>query len=332
MKNFLVKLLEIDSPAGMCEKACEFVKDEFTKLGYEVTSDNKGNLGIYIDAKQDKTVGIASHIDTLGFVVRSVNSNGTLRVVKLGGPIMSSVNGEYCNIHTRDGKVYRGTILNKDYSVHVYKNSQEKILDSDLIVRIDADVSTKDDVLKLGINNGDFVCYDPKVEIVGDYIKSRFLDDKACVAITYEFLKNLDKSKLNSNLYIMFSTYEEVGFGAGYLQYNVNELIALDMGCIGDDLSGDEKLVSICAKDGGGPYDYNLTTKLINIAKENEIGYAVDVYHYYSSDATASLRAGNNIRAALIGPGIHASHGMERAHFEGINNTIKLLNKYLLNN
>ncbi len=330
MKDFLIDLLKIDSPSGMTNKASDFVEEKFKGLGYETIRDRKGNVGIYIDANKDKTVGLSAHVDTLGFIVRSINSDGTLRLVNLGGPILSSVYGEYCNVYTRDGKKYRGTILNKDYSVHVHKGSQEKVTLENLIVRLDEEVASKDDVLKLGISNGDFVCYDPKVEIVGEYIKSRFLDDKACVAIIYEFLKNLDKSKLNANIYVMFSTYEEVGFGGGFLQYEVDEFIALDMGSIGDDLDGNEKSVSICVKDGGGPYDYDLTTRLINAAKEAKIDYVVDVYHFYSSDATAALRAGNDIKAALIGPGIHASHGMERAHMNGINHTVKLLEQYLL--
>ncbi len=330
MIDFLVELLNIDSPSGMTNKAVEFVDRKIKDLGYETKKDNKGNLGIYIDAGAEKTVGLSAHIDTLGFIVRSVNSDGTLRLVNVGGPIISTVNGEYCNVYTREGKKFRGTILSKDFSVHVHKGSQNKVETADLIVRLDEEVASKEDVLKLGIQNGDFVCYDPKVEVVGKYIKSRFLDDKACVAVIYEFLRNLDVSKLNSNIYVMFSTYEEVGFGGGFLQHEVDEFIALDMGSIGEDLDGNEKSVSICAKDGGGPYDYDLTTKLIELSKQAKIDYVVDVYHFYSSDASAALRAGNNIRAALVGPGIHASHGMERAHLNGINATVKLLDAYLL--
>lgn len=84
-----------------------------------------------------------------------------------------------------------------------------------------------------------------------------------------------------------------------------------------------------CAKDSGGPYDYNMVTKLVNLSQENNLKYAVDIYPMYGSDVGAALRGGNNIRGALIGPGVHASHGMERTHYTALENTIKLLYLYL---
>ncbi|MDU3351009.1 MAG: aminopeptidase, partial [Clostridium sp.] len=135
--------------------------------------------------------------------------------------------------------------------------------------------------------------------------------------------------KYTTKLFI--SIYEEVGHGASYIPNDITEMIAVDMGCIGDDLSCTEYDVSICAKDSGGPYDYNMVTSLIELAKENDIKYAVDIYPMYGSDVGAALRGGNDIRGALIGPGVHASHGMERTHYEGLENTIKLLVAYLMN-
>jgi len=101
------------------------------------------------------------------------------------------------------------------------------------------------------------------------------------------------------------------------------------MGAVGDDLQTDEYKVSICAKDSGGPYDYDVTTKLINIAKDEKLNYAVDIYPAYGSDVEATLRAGYEIKHGLIGPGVSASHGYERTHREGIENTLDLLIKYI---
>ena len=181
------------------------------------------------------------------------------------------------------------------------------------------------------IQNGDYIAYDPKTTITeSGFIKSRFLDDKISVAIIYEVLRRLKKPQYD--LIITISTYEEVGHGCSYISKEIDELVAVDMGCIGDDLSCSEYDVSICAKDSSGPYDYNMTTKLIKLAKENRLQYAVDIYPYYGSDASAALKGGQNIRAALIGPGVHASHGMERTHKEAIENTIQLIMLYICKN
>jgi putative aminopeptidase FrvX len=200
-----------------------------------------------------------------------------------------------------------------------------------MFVRIDEVVKTKDDVLKLGITTGDFIFFDPKTIITeSGYIKSRFLDDKISVAILFGLLKYLKEENITPkhNLVFIISTYEEVGHGASYIP-EVDELIAVDMGCIGDDLSCTEQDVSICCKDSSGPYDYNIITKLVDIAQKNKLNFATDIYPYYGSDVSAAYRGGKDFRGALIGPGVHASHGMERTHIDAINSTLNLLIHYI---
>ena len=101
------------------------------------------------------------------------------------------------------------------------------------------------------------------------------------------------------------------------------------MGCVGDGLSCTERQVSICAKDSGGPYNYQIVGKLIDAAKKSGADYAVDVYPHYGSDVEATLQAGYDIRHGLIGAGVYASHGYERSHIDGVFNTLKLLCAYL---
>ena len=128
----------------------------------------------------------------------------------------------------------------------------------------------------------------------------------------------------------MFTVYEEVGHGGcASIPANATEMISVDMGCVGDDLECTEKMVSICAKDSGGPYNYEVTTRLMELAEEHKLGHAVDVYPYYSSDVGATLRSGYEIRHGLIGPGVYASHNYERSHVEGVTNTFELLKAYV---
>lgn len=331
--HILKDIMAIDSPSGYTKEVISYCQKEAEQLGFKTAITNKGNLEIFVEGNDDYTIGFCGHVDTLGLMVRSIKDDGTLAFTNIGGPIIPTLDGEYCRIITRDGRSYTGTILSNSPAVHVYKDARtlERTCDT-MHIRIDEIVKNKADVEKLGIGNGDFIAIDPKTTITGSgFIKSRFLDDKVSVAILFVLLKTIatENIKPQHNLQLIISTYEEVGHGSSYISNQISELIAVDMGCIGLDLSCSEYDVSICAKDGSGPYDYEMTTRLINLAKENNLQYAVDIYPFYSSDVSAALRGGQNIKGALIGPGVCASHGMERTHLQGVENTLKLILAYI---
>jgi len=336
--NFAKKLLAIDSPSGYCMNAIQFVKEEVERLGYATTMNAKGNLIIDVpgqnaEGSSKKTVGLSAHVDTLGLMVRSIKGDGTLTFTPVGGPILPTYDGEYCRIYTRDGKVYTGTIVSNQTSVHVHKEASTAGRNADnMHIRIDERVKSKDDVIKLGIQNGDFIAIETKTQVTDSgFIKSRFLDDKISVSCLVGILAHLKENQIpvRHHTKMIISTYEEVGHGSSQIPAEIEELIAVDMGCIGEDLACTEYDVSICAKDSSGPYDYELTSKLIELAKSEKINYVVDIYPMYGSDVSAALRGGNDIRGALIGPGVAASHGMERTHWDGVESTIKLLLAYL---
>lgn len=330
----LKQIMAIDSPSGYTSKVIAYLDGIAKELGFNTFKSIKGNLIIEVPGKDDKDVlGVCAHVDTLGLMVRSIKSDGTLAITKVGGPIMATLDGEYCKIYTRDNKVYTGTILSTSPAIHVFKDASTiERNDENMIVRIDEEVRTKEDVLKLGINNGDYIAYDPKTTITDSgFIKSRFLDDKLSVSILFGILKKISDGKiiLPRKTYFMLSTYEEVGHGLAWIPNDVTSLLAVDMGCIGQDLACTEYDVSICAKDSSGPYDNAMVTDLVNLSKENKLSYAIDIYPYYGSDISASLSGGNNIKGALIGSGVAASHGMERTHTKGVMNTFKLVWAYI---
>lgn len=326
------QIMNIPSPTGYTNNVVSFLENYINSLGFKTSRNKKGNLIAHVEGSSNYTIGLSAHVDTLGLMVKAINSDGSLSFTPLGGPILATYDGEYCTVHTRSGKTYTGTILSTSPSSHVYSDANTKTRNQDtMYVRLDEVVYCKKDTLNLGIENGDFISIDPKFEYKeSGYIKTRFLDDKASVFILLEVLHHLKENNItpNSNLEIIFSTYEEVGHGAANIPH-VDELLAVDMGCIGSTLSCTEEMVSICAKDSSGPYDYDMITTLVNLAKENKLNYAVDVYPYYGSDGSAALRAGNDIKCALIGAGIQASHGMERTHINGIINTFKLVLAYI---
>lgn len=330
--KLMEQLFNIDSPTGYTKEVISFLEKYVNELGFQTSKNKKGNLIVDIKGSSDYVIGLSAHTDTLGLMVKSIRNDGNLNFTNIGGIITPTLDGEYCKIYTRTNKVYTGTILSKYPSAHVYPNAKTAPRDNDnMYVRLDENVTSQNDTKNLEIDNGDYIAVDPKFTVTpSGYIKTRFLDDKASVFILLELLKKLKEEKITlpNSVKIIFTTYEEVGHGCANIPY-VDELLAIDMGCIGLDLKCTEKQVSICAKDSSGPYDYDMVTTLVKLAKENNIDYAIDVYPMYSSDGSAALRGGNDIKAALIGSGIHASHGMERTHIEGIKNTLNLVYAYI---
>ena len=302
----------IDSPTGYYHAVIKKVEEIATGLGYQFEQIEKGCGIITIEGEDNsRTVMMAAHVDTLGLMVRSITPKGELKFTKIGGPILPTLDGEYCRIRTRDGKVYTGTILCESAAVHVHPDASTRAREEEsMIVRIDEQVHCKEDVLKLGIQPGDYICFDPKTVVTeSGFLKSRFIDDKGSVTCLLTALKMMKDKGLKPHYKTKFfiSVFEEVGHGASYVPADVREVVAVDMGCIGLDLTCTEYDVSICAKDSGGPYDYLLTSHLIDLAKENGLKYAVDIYPRYSSDVGATLHGGNNVKGALIGPGVNAS-------------------------
>ena len=328
-------LLSIDSPSGFTDRAAAWVKEKFESLGFTANITTKG--GVLIDLggeKEDDALLLEAHADTLGAMVAQIKGNGRLRLSPLGG--MSANNGEAENVwvYTRGGKVIDGTCQLCNASVHVngeYSNAKRSFDTVEIV--LDEDVKSADDAKALGIEVGDIVCFEPRTRRTpSGYLKSRFLDDKLSVGILLGFAKYLSENEITPSrrTYVHVTVYEEVGHGgSASVPAGVTEAISVDMGCVGDGLNCTEKQVSICAKDSGGPYSYEVVGKLIEAAKKTGADYAVDVYPYYGSDVEATLRSGVDIRHGLIGAGVYASHGYERSHMDGIMNTLKVLCGYL---
>lgn len=333
MISILERIVNIPSPSGYTKEVMDFLTQEAWAMGYPVEHNNKGGIIIKVAGKSGEVLGLGAHGDTLGAMVRSVKKNGCLKIFPVGGYMMSTIEGEYCKIHCRrNGRTYTGTVLTTKPSVHVYDDcrTQERVAEN-MEIRIDEIVESDKEVEALGIGAGDYISFDPRFEYTpSGFIKSRHLDDKASVAVLMTFLKYLHETgkQPEKTLKIIFTNYEEIGHGASFIPSDIQEFLAVDMGALGDDLTGDETKVSICAMDSSGPYDYDMTNRLIQIAEELGLGYAVDIFPHYGSDVSAALRGGNNIRGALIGQGVHASHGMERTHIQGMMNTLALIKGY----
>lgn len=326
----LYQLTSIASPSGYTKQAALYVKKTLEALGYKATITQKGNVECMIGGEGNPLV-LAAHVDTLGAMVRSIKTNGRLKPTTLGGHQWSTADGENCMVFTRSGKMYTGVVLNKEPSAHV-ADSKVETKEANMEILLDENVTSKEDVEKLGVETGDIIAMDPKTVVTkSGYIKSRFLDDKLSAAILIAIAKWVKEEniKLSRKVTLIFTVLEEVGYGGSCVPSDTKDMVSVDMGCVGDDLGCTERMVSICAKDSGGPYNYDLISELHALCKKYDIDYAIDIYPYYGSDVETTLRAGYDIRHGLIGPGVYASHNYERSHIDGAMHTFTLIQHFI---
>ena len=328
-------LLAIDSPSGYTKAAAEWVKETFENLGFKAEITVKGGVIIDLGGKNaDDGLLLEAHADTLGAMVAQIKGDGRLKLTNLGGMNPNNAEAENVRVYTRSGKVIEGTCQLCNASVHVNGDYSSAKRDRNSVeIVLDENVSSAKDTRELGIEVGDIVCFDPRTRrTASGYLKSRFLDDKLSVGILLGFAKYLADNQIvpERRVWAHVTVYEEVGHGGcASVPAGITEAISVDMGCVGNGLQCTERQVSICAKDSGGPYSYEVVGKLIEAAKKMGADYAVDIYPFYGSDVEATLRSGVDIRHGLIGAGVYASHGYERSHIDGVMNTLKVLCGYL---
>ena len=325
----LKTLTNIPSPTGMTREATDYLLAELTRLGFAPERTPKGTVICCIGGT-GHPLAISAHVDTLGAMVRAIKSNGCLRYTQLGGYNDNAIENENVIIHTRSGKQYSATVQSTHASRHVWGNQTATPRnDESLEVVVDEETWSKEATEALGIRPGDFISFDPRTVITeSGFVKSRHLDDKASSAVLLTLAREVAEGRvtLGRKVTLIFTVYEEVGHGASPVyKMDIEDLLAVDMGCVGDDLGCHETQVSICAKDSAGPYDYDFTTELVERAQRLKLDYVVDIYPGYSSDTATALKAGLDARYALCGQGVYASHGYERTHIRGMMNTLTLV-------
>ncbi len=328
----LQNLMGIDSPTGYFENVQSYLMDELKSMGFSPRCLRKGGVLVNLGG-QGSPLMLLSHVDTLGGFVHYIKENGRLAISNLTlNP--NNIETEYVRVITRDEQVYEGTIQLEDASVHVNDDVNSPRTFHNLEIVLDEDVKSREDAEKLGIRAGDVVAVEPRFVVTKKgYIKSRFLDDKASAAILLGVARRVsrDPQCLKRNVWLFFTVFEEIGMGASAgIPDFVEDLLVVDMGCVGSHLTCTEKQVSICAKDNGGAYNRSMIRELLDVAGEKGIHYAMDIYPHYGSDAAAALRAGVDARHALIGPGVYASHGYERTHVDGLKQTYDLICGYTM--
>ncbi|PWH12443.1 MAG: peptidase M42 [Anaerolineae bacterium] len=334
--DVLTRLLNIPSPTGYTDEAIAFLEQELAAFPLQLSRNRKGALIARWQGRANDTPrALTAHVDTLGAMVKEIKPNGRLKLTRIGGLLLNAVETEGCWVLCNDGRRVRGSYLFENASVHVYgdKANETRRSEDNMEVRLDARTTSAEETRALGIQVGDFVAFDPRVEITEGFIRSRFLDDKACAANLLSAIKTLHDAGLqpSQTTYFHFSNYEEVGHGAATgIPAEVHELLSVDMAAIGEGQTSDEYHATLCVKDSGGPYHHAFSQKLRRLAEQHGIPYKVDIYPHYGSDGEAFWYAGGDVAVALIGPGVDASHNYERTHTDALQATTQWIVAYLL--
>ena len=325
------RLLAADSTTGQYEEVQQVLCDILEEQGYPYQLTHKGGVIADLGGEGNPLV-VTAHLDDIGLMVRHVNADGTLNVCPVGGLYPFYCVTENVRIYTRAGKVFTGAICRTPNSIHVTEEELRSVhpdFRTNVCVVLDEDVKTAADTKALGIDTGDMIALEPRLQYSNGYIKSRFIDDKACAAVLLTAMKAKKGKKLPRKVYAYFAMFEEIGHGTTWMPEGVKDVLAVDIAPTGPQQNSDERKVSIFAKDSRFPYHWAMTNELIQAAKAAGVDYVMDIFTpHYGTDADGSVMAGYDIRHAAMGPGTANSHGYERTHIEGLKNTYDLLMAY----
>ncbi len=335
LKARLAELLATPSPTGYTDEAVRLVCCELERLGLDYEMTRRGAIRARLPGQQKAPArAVVAHVDTLGAQVKQVKDNGRLEVVPIGHWSSRFAEGARCTIFS-EGGAWRGTILPLKASGHTFNTEidTQPVSWRQVELRIDAVTHDRPSTLDLGIDIGDIIAIDPQPEFLDTgFIVSRHLDDKAGVAVLLATLECLVREERTPTVdtWWLFTIAEEVGVGASsVLVPDVAAMVTVDNGTTAPGQNSSEFGVTIAMADQTGPFDWHLSRKLAQLARDNDIPHQKDVFRYYRSDSASALESGADIRTALLAFGIDASHGYERIHESALSDLARLLVAYV---
>lgn len=335
LKGRLADLLNTPSPAGYTDEAVWLLCRELERLGLEYELTRRGAVRARLPGRaRSPARAVVAHLDTLGAQVKTIKDSGRLELVPIGTWSSRFAEGARATIFS-EGGAWRGTILPLKASGHAFNEEvdTQPVNWRQVELRIDAVTHGREDTLNLGVDIGDIVAIDPQPEFMDTgFIVSRHLDDKAGVATMLASLECLIREGRTPavDIWWLFTIAEEVGLGASsVLVPDVAAMVTVDNGTTAQGQNSSEFGVTIAMADQTGPFDWHLSRKLVQLARDHDIPHQKDVFRYYRSDSASALEAGADIRTALVTFGIDASHGYERIHETALTDLARLLIAYV---
>ncbi len=336
LRFILTRLIETPSPTGLTQAVTDLVRGQLDAMSIPYELTRRGAIRANLEgARHSPDRGIVAHLDTLGAMVKELKPNGRLGIVPIGHWSARFAEGTRVTVFCEDRPLIRGTILPLKASGHVYNEEidTQPVAWDNLEIRLDERIDDQAGLIAAGIHVGDHVAIDPSLEFTpAGFVNSRHLDDKAGVAAVLAAARAVREQDvpLPIDCHLLFTISEEVGVGASHVLHgDVAELVAIDNGTIAPRQNTNEYGVTVVMQDMSGPFDWDLSRRLLRLCVEFDIVHSRDVFRYYRSDGASALEAGNDIRTGLICFALDSSHGYERSHMGSITAVAELIGLYI---
>jgi putative aminopeptidase FrvX len=309
--------------AGLFKKYCDNVEiDRF----YSVCGYIRGS------SKKGKKIMVMAHHDEIGMLVKSIDEKGFVKFTNIGGIDSKILLAQEVIVHGKND-IY-GVIGAKPPHLLKPEEAKKAVKMDDLY--IDTGLS-KESISKL-VSIGDTITFKTyPFELKSSKLSSKCLDNRAGVAVLLDVMERLSKLSHADDVIFVATSQEELGLsGAKIAAYNINPDIAIVVdACHGEipDASKDEtyalgKGPAIAI----GPNLHRLNTKkMIDLAKEENIPYQIDVEPGNTgTEAWATQVSRSGIPTLLVSIPLKYMHTtIETVHTGDIKNAGKLISRFI---
>ena len=324
-----IELLEkLTSPAGVAgeeNSSFEALKGLFSLYG-DVSCDDTGNIFIHKKGK-GKHILLDAHLDTIGFVVTGITNDGFVRLTKVGGVDMRTVEGMELTLHGKED-VY-GVVCT--VPPHL-SNGESKVSTDGTCV---ADIGmTKEDAEKV-ICEGDKASFRASFEKLGENrVSATYIDDRGGIAV---LLKALEYTNTENEITLVCSAQEETGgTGATCAAFNADADLSLSVD-VSFATTPDSSAKECGKMNGGAMIGYSpilcreYSDLLVDIAKEKNIPYQKEIMNGRTgTNADHITISKGGVPSALVSlPQRYMHTPVEVADIRDIENCAKLIAEFL---
>ena len=252
LKEYLEEMIRVPGVSGFEDDIRNYIRGKIEDQGLKAVEDNLGNLRVELGGAGPLVIFVA-HMDELGLVVTNLESDGSLRIRKVGGVDDRTLVGRVVEIKTQKG-IVSGVIGIKPPHLMTDPEEAKKVVKwQDL--RVDIGTRSKKQTEKLGIRVLDPMVLKKDITYINkDLICARGIDDRAGCAILLDVLEQLKDRKLPIRVMLVWSVQEEIGLrGARAVAFNLRPdyVFAVDTMTTADAPMTDEAYGKVAL--GGGP-------------------------------------------------------------------------------
>ena len=332
----LRKLTETPGIAGREEQVRAIMVEELRTLTNEVNVDRLGNVIAWKRGKSDRRVMLAAHMDEIGFIVKHIDNHGFIRIQPVGGFDPRVLFAQRVLVHGFAGESLRGVLMPASKPIHLLGDEKPASLKLDDFF---IDLGLLNEQVRARVEVGDMVTMDRTLEVVGETIISKSLDDRLNLFVMLEALRALQGHEVT--IVAVATVQEEVGLrGATTAAYHVQPdvSVALDT-TLAVDIPGAEEQSAVTQLGNGTAIkifdssqisNYKLVRHFRKVAEQRDIKYQLEVLPRGGTDGGAMQRAREGSPSITLSTPSRYVHTVnEMVHQADLEASIALLARYL---